>query len=110
MPVLSLFGVFVMLHGQDFSSAGWLNSPPLSLARLRGRVVLLNFWSYTSIASLRALPTIQRWQERYAPLGLTVIAIHTPEFAFGREQTQIEWALREFDIRTPVLLDNEYAL
>src|SRR5262249_13726605 len=51
-----------------------------------------------------------RWQERYADAGLTVIAIHTPEFAFGREQTQIEWALREFDIRVPVLLDNEYAL
>ena len=92
---------------RDFSSGHWLNSPPLSFAQLRGRVVLLSFWSYTSPASLRALSTVQRWHERYAAAGLTVIGVHTPEFAFGREQTQIEWALSEFLIAYPVLLDHD---
>ncbi|MBI1259563.1 MAG: redoxin domain-containing protein [Chloroflexi bacterium] len=95
---------------RDFSSGHWLNSPPLSFAQLRGRVVLLSFWSSASPASLRALPTLQRWHERYAAAGLTVIGVHTPEFAFGREQTQIEWALTEFPIPYPVLLDNDSAL
>jgi len=99
-----------MQYAREFSSGHWLNSPPLSLTSLRGRVVLLNFWSYTSLASLNALPAINRLLEHYSSVGLTVIGIHTPEFAFGREQTQIEWALREFDIRYPVLLDNDYAL
>ena len=95
---------------RDFSSGHWLNSQPLSFAQLRGRVILLSFWSYTSAASLRALSTLQRWHERYAPAGLTVIGVHTPEFAFGREQTQIEWALTEFPIPYPVLLDSDDAL
>ncbi|MEO8395633.1 MAG: redoxin domain-containing protein, partial [Chloroflexota bacterium] len=99
-----------MLPAHEFSSGHWLNGSPLSLSGLRGRVLLLNFWSYTSSASLRVLPTIQRWNERYADAGLTVIGVHSPEFAFGREQAQIEWALREYDIRFPVLLDSEYAL
>ena len=92
----------------EFSSGKWLNSPPLSLARLRGRALLLDFWNTTCLDCLHALPTIQRWQARYAEAGLTVIGIHTPEFAFGREQTQIEWANHDLGIDFPVLLDSEY--
>jgi hypothetical protein len=99
-----------MLLNTHLSSGRWLNSPPLSIANLRGRAVLLAFWSYTSVASLSALSTLNRWHERYTSAGLTVIGVHTPEFAFGREQSQIEWALGEYDIRFPLVLDSEYAL
>lgn len=95
----------------EFAPAYWLNSErPLSLAALRGRTVLLDFWDYANPASLRALATTARWDERYAAHGLAVVGVHTPAYAFGREQTQVELALRELGLRYPVLLDNEYRL
>ena len=95
----------------EFPPANWLNTErPLRLAALRGHVVLLDFWDYDNPNALRALPTTVRWAERYAAHGLTVIGVHTPAYAFGREQTQVELALRELDLSYPVLLDNEYRL
>lgn len=91
------------------SPADWINSErPLRLADLRGRAVLLDIWDYTCLNCLRTLPYIRAWHEHYAPFGLVVIGLHTPEFTFGRERTQVELAARELDVRYPVLLDNEF--
>lgn len=87
----------------------WLNTErPLSLGGLRGQAVLIDIWDYTCINCLRTLPYVKSWHERYAPLGLMVIGLHTPEFTFGRERLQVELAVRELDVRYLVLLDNEF--
>jgi thiol-disulfide isomerase/thioredoxin len=87
----------------------WLNSDqPLTMAGLRGQAVLIDIWEYSCINCLRTLPYLREWHRRYAHQGLTIIGVHTPEFAFGRERQQIEAAVAELDIRYPVLLDNNY--
>ncbi len=87
----------------------WLNTDqPLVLASLRGQAVLVDIWEYSCVNCLRTLPYIREWHQRYADKGLTIIGVHTPEFAFGRERQQIEAAVRELDIRYPVLLDNNF--
>lgn len=92
-----------------FPPGEWLNTDgPLSLAALRGRAVLVDFWEYSCINCLRTLPYLHQWHRRYVRLGLTIIGVHTPEFAFGRERRQIEMAARELDITYPVFLDNDY--
>ena len=65
-------------------ATGWLNSPPLTVAGLRGRVVLVNFWTYTCINWLRTLPYVRAWDEKYREQGLVVIGVHAPEFSFER--------------------------
>jgi hypothetical protein len=94
----------------EFTSGVWLNSEQrqIRMGDLRGRVVLLDLWDYTSINCLRTLPYVREWQRRYADYGLTVIGIHTPEFAFGREQTQVELAVTELGVSYPVFLDNNF--
>lgn len=92
-----------------FPPGEWLNTDaPLHLTSLRGRAVLLDFWEYSCINCLRTLPYLRQWHARYAPLGLTILGVHTPEFAFGRERRQVELAARELDITYPVFLDNDY--
>ncbi len=88
----------------------WLNSPPLSLRQLRGRVVLVDFWDFTCVNCVRTLPYIREWHRRYESLGLTVIGVHAAEFYFGRAPEILEQALAEFQISYPVLLDNDYAI
>jgi thiol-disulfide isomerase/thioredoxin len=93
----------------DFGPGDWLNTgAPLSLEGLAGSAVLVDFWDYTRIHCLRALPYVMAWHERYAGLGLRVVGVHTPEFAFGRDRAQVEAALAERGISYPVLLDNEH--
>jgi thiol-disulfide isomerase/thioredoxin len=95
--------------GGGRSPSDWINSDhPLQLTALRGKAVLLDIWDYTCLNCLRTLPYIRAWHERYAAHGLVVIGLHTPEFTFGRERTQIELATRELNVRYPVLLDNEF--
>src|SRR5437870_3761553 len=65
-------------------ATAWLNSPPLTAAALRGRVVLVQFWTYSCINWLRTLPYVRAWAEKYGPEGLTVLGVHSPEFAFER--------------------------
>lgn len=91
-----------------FASGAWLNGSPQALAGLRGQVVLLDFWDYTCVNCLRALPYLKAWYERYTPLGLTIIGVHVPGFAFGRERSQVEAAVRELDIPYPILMDNDF--
>lgn len=88
----------------------WLNSPPLSLRQLRGRVVLLDFWDFTCINCIRTLPYIREWHRRYETLGLTVIGVHAPEFYFGRAPEILEQGIAEFGLEYPILLDNDYSI
>ncbi|HLF79681.1 MAG TPA: cytochrome c biogenesis protein DipZ [Dehalococcoidia bacterium] len=91
----------------------WLNLPPdqnsLSLEQLRGKVVLIDFWTYTCINCIRALPHATAWYNEYKDDGLVVIGVHTPEFAFERDTSNVEQAIQRFGIRYPVAQDNEYA-
>lgn len=84
----------------------WLNSKPLTLGALRGKVVLLDFWTYTCVNCLRALPHVKRLHEEYAAKGLVVIGVHSPEFSFEREEANVREAVKELGIRYPVALDS----
>jgi thiol-disulfide isomerase/thioredoxin len=86
----------------------WINSPPLSMAGLRGKVVLLDFWTYSCINCLRTLPHIRAWDDAYRGDGLVIVGVHTPEFAFEREPDNVRRAVRDHQIEYPVALDNEY--
>ena len=94
----------------DFQAIeGWLNSEPLTLAGLRGKVVLIDFWTYSCINCLRTLPYVKRWAETYRDSGLVVVGVHTPEFAFERVPENVERAVDSLGIRYPVVLDYDYA-
>ena len=86
----------------------WLNSKPLTLAALRGKVVLIDFWTYSCINCLRTLPYVERWAETYKKAGLVVVGVHTPEFAFEHVPSNVEHAVRSLDVTYPVALDNDY--
>jgi cytochrome c biogenesis protein CcdA/thiol-disulfide isomerase/thioredoxin len=86
----------------------WINSPPLSAEQLRGKVVLIDFWTYSCINCLRSIPYVRAWDEKYRDDGLVVIGIHAPEFAFERDAGNVRRAVRDLDIRYPVALDNGF--
>ena len=89
---------------------GWLNSDPLSRKSLRGKVVLVNFWTYTCINSLRPLPYVKTWAAKYKDAGLVVIGVHTPEFSFEHEPKNVEDAVRNFNVLFPVAIDSKYGI
>lgn len=91
-------------------ASGWLNSPPLTAAELRGKVVLVEFWTYTCINWLRQLPYVRAWAEKYKAHGLVVIGVHTPEFEFEHNADSVRRAAREMRITYPIALDNDYAV
>ncbi|HME66736.1 MAG TPA: hypothetical protein VKG61_17745, partial [Streptosporangiaceae bacterium] len=76
-------------------ATGWLNSPPLTPAGLRGKVVLVNFWTYTCINWLRQLPYVRAWAGRYSGAGLVVVGVHTPEFGFEHQLGNVRRAVRD---------------
>ncbi len=86
----------------------WLNSNPLTIADLKGNVVLIQFWTFACINCQRTLPHITQWHRQYASQGLKVIGVHTPEFAFEREPNNIRNALQQHQITYPVPIDNDY--
>ena len=88
----------------------WINSPPLTREELKGKVVLIDFWTYSCINCLRSIPYVRAWDERYRKDGLVVIGVHAPEFAFERDPSNVERAVRDLQIRYPVALDNRYDL
>ena len=95
----------------SFSGAtGWLNSPPLSPASLRGNVVVVDFWTYTCINWLRQLPYVRAWAGKYAADGLVVIGVHTPEFAFEHDPENVRRAVQDMRIDYPVAMDSDYAV
>jgi cytochrome c biogenesis protein CcdA/thiol-disulfide isomerase/thioredoxin len=87
----------------------WLNSPPLTLASLKGKVVLVDFWTYSCINCLRTLPNTKAWWQKYGPDHFTLIGVHAPEFAFEKETSNVQKALKQFDITYPVPQDNDFA-
>jgi cytochrome c biogenesis protein CcdA/thiol-disulfide isomerase/thioredoxin len=99
-------GDFPSLSG----AVSWLNSTPLTPESLRGKVVLIDFWTYSCINCLRALPYIASWNEKYKDHGLVVLGIHAPEFAFEKNENNVKRAVRDLGIKYPVALDNNYAI
>jgi cytochrome c biogenesis protein CcdA/thiol-disulfide isomerase/thioredoxin len=93
----------------DFGGiSSWFNSEPLTLAGLRGKVVLIDFWTYSCINCLRTLPHVEAWDRMYRRDGLVVVGVHTPEFAFEAEPTNVRAAIHRLGVRYPVALDPDY--
>lgn len=88
----------------------WINSQPLSMKDLKGKVVVIDFWTYSCINCIRSIPYIRGWYERYRDDGLVVIGVHAPEFAFERNPENVVQAVQDFGIRYPVALDNDYVV
>lgn len=86
----------------------WINSPPLHIKDLKGKVVLVDFWTYSCINCLRTLPYVKDWYKRYHKQGLVIIGVHTPEFDFEKKLTNVEAAVKLYGILYPVALDNQY--
>src|SRR5918996_1611180 len=106
-------GLPVLGRAPDFTGNDrWFNTPadaPLELADLRGRVVLIDFWTYTCINCIRTLPYLRAWDGSYRDDGLTIVGVHTPEFAFEREADNVREAIAANRLRYPVAQDNEFA-
>ena len=92
------------------SATEWLNSQPLTPAGLRGKVVLVDFWTYTCINWLRQLPYVRAWAEKYKDQGLVVIGVHAPEFAFERNVDNVRRAAKDMRVDYPIAIDNDYAI
>ena len=88
----------------------WLNSPPLTREQLKGKVVLVDFWTYSCINCIRSVPYVKAWAERYRDKGLVVIGVHAPEFAFERDPANVRKAVADLGITYPVALDNNLAI
>jgi thiol-disulfide isomerase/thioredoxin len=88
----------------------WLNSPPLTAAGLRGKVVLIDFWTYSCINWLRSLPYVRAWAEKYKNHGLVVIGVHTPEFVFENNVDNVRRAAKDMRVDYPIAIDNDYAI
>ena len=88
----------------------WLNSEPHTAAGLRGRVVLVDFWTFSCVNWLRTLPYVRAWHERYRDRGLVVVGAHAPEFGFEHDLGNVRRAVRELDVGYPVVIDNDFAI
>jgi thiol-disulfide isomerase/thioredoxin len=91
-------------------ATGWLNSQPLATADLRGKVVLIDFWTYTCINWLRTLSYVRAWAEKYEEQGLVVVGVHTPEFPFERDVDNVRQAAQDMRVEYPIALDSDYAI
>jgi thiol-disulfide isomerase/thioredoxin len=89
---------------------GWLNSAPLSRKSLRGKVVLVDFWTYTCINSIRPLPYLRNWAAKYHDAGFVLIGVHTPEFSFEHEPVNVQNAVRNLNVTFPVAIDSDYSI
>ena len=101
------------VEGQFPSLAGateWINSPPLTPEALRGKVVLVDFWTYSCINCLRTLPYVRAWAEKYKDAGLVVLGVHSPEFAFEKRSANVRKATKDLGINFPVALDNDFRI
>ena len=106
MPDLPTEGHLPGFHG----ATGWLNSPPLSPEELRGKVVLVDFWTYTCINWLRTLGYVRAWAEKYEGRGLVVVGVHTPECPFEKDEDNVRQAASDMDVGYPIALDPNYAV
>jgi thiol-disulfide isomerase/thioredoxin len=87
----------------------WLNSEPLTLQQLRGKVVLVDFWTYSCINCVHTLPYVKTWNQKYKDQGLVVVGVHTPEYPFERNTGNVTTAIKRFGITYAVAQDNRYA-
>lgn len=95
----------------DISGLGpWFNSVPLSLAQLRDKVVLVEFWTFGCYNCRNVMPYVNRWHERYAKQGLIIVGVHTPEFAHETDPKRVKDFLADNNIQHPVVMDNDYAI
>jgi cytochrome c biogenesis protein CcdA/thiol-disulfide isomerase/thioredoxin len=90
------------------SDGGWFNSPPLTMQKLRGKVVLIDFWTYSCINCLRTLPQLEAWDAHYRKDGLVIVGVHTPEFAFEHVASNVSGAIKRLGVRYPVVQDNDF--
>ncbi len=102
LPELHNWGLAPELTNEE-----WLNSPPLRLADLRGKVVMVEFWTFGCINCQHVTPTLQQWHQQYSDQGLVIIGVHTPEFAYEREVVNVAAAAERAGITWPVAIDNE---
>lgn len=94
----------------DFISGGeWFNSNPLTISSLKGKVVLVDFWTYTCINCQRTLPYLKDWYEKYKDDGLVIVGVHTPEFEFEKNAENVGEAIKDFELKYPIVQDNNYA-
>lgn len=105
-PVMAKDRVAAPLTG----ATQWLNSPPLTGAMLRDKVVLVDFWTYSCSNCLNALPHVKAWDEKYRAQGLMVIGVHTPEYDAEKNQQNVEQAIKRLGVAYPVAMDNQYAI
>lgn len=105
-PALPVLGQLPPLAG----AVQWLNSPPLTAQSLRGKVVIVDFWTYSCINCLRSLPYVKAWARKYRDKGLVVIGVHAPEFAFERNIDNVRKAVHDLGVDYPVAIDNDYAI
>ncbi|CAO3360774.1 cytochrome c biogenesis protein DipZ [Azospirillum palustre] len=103
---LPVEGILPSLNG----ATDWLNAKPLTTEELRGKVVLIDFWTYSCINCIRTLPYLRAWAEKYRDKGLVVVGIHAPEFAFEKRIGNVQKALRDFAITYPVAIDNDFRI
>ena len=99
-------GIFTSLGG----ATEWINSDPLTPESLRGKVVLVDFWTYSCINCLRTLPYLRAWEQKYKDAGLVVLGVHAPEFAFEKRSSNVRKATRDLGIGFPVAIDNDFAI
>ena len=92
------------------SATEWVNSPPLTAEGLKGKVVLVQFWTYSCINWIRTAPYVRAWAEKYREQGLVVIGVHAPEFEFERQLAKVRWAAETFDVEYPIAVDNDYTI
>jgi cytochrome c biogenesis protein CcdA/thiol-disulfide isomerase/thioredoxin len=115
LPALQVASKQVKVALNDYGSAPdftgvsqWLNTDALSLDALRGKVVLIDFWTYSCINCLRTLPHLEEWDKQYRSKGLVIVGVHTPEFAFEHDVGNVRAAVEKLGVRYPVALDNDY--
>jgi thiol-disulfide isomerase/thioredoxin len=94
----------------DFAGInGWLNSPPLDMKQLKGKVVLVDFWTFDCINCAHTIPHVEDWYARYRDQGLMVVGVHTPEYSFEHDTGNLKNAVRRLGIQYPIAQDNQYA-
>ena len=115
-PTVSTSDAFLGANGATGSVApelagitGWINSDPLTLADLQGRVVLLDFWTYTCVNCIRTFPFLREWHRKYAESGLVIVGVHTPEFEFEESAHNVRAAAADHELAYPIAQDNDYA-
>src|SRR5512133_568718 len=111
--LLATIGLGARVEGRtpDFSGAvAWLNSAPLGANALRGKVVLVNFWTYSCINSLRELPYMKAWAAKYKAAGLVVIGVHAPEFGFERDMANVRNAVADLNVTYPIPIDSNHSI